>query len=165
MGGAPGRKQALTMWNLHLNVTQDIGHGITIIFVCGVLTIAACLIDLWTGVEAAKANRETIRSKRLRRTVAKILDYLRVIVFAVLIDILGLAFPWYAVPYCAVIVTLGIVLIEGKSVIENLRKKKSSAADVLDMVKTIIECSDNETAEKILKAIKNDGKLRKNENA
>lgn len=140
----------------HLNITQDIGHGVTLIFVCCVLVVLACLIDLWTGVEAAKKNKETIKSRILRRTVSKILDYLRVVVFAVLIDLLGLAFPWYAIPYCALIVTFGILLIEGKSVIENYHKSKSAAAKVLDMIQTIIECGDNDTAERIIKAIKDD---------
>lgn len=151
------------MWDLHLNLTQDIGHGVTIIFLCCVLIIVACLIDLWTGIDAARKNREKIRSKALRRTVAKILDYLRVVIFGVLIDILGLSFPWYAVPYCAIICTLGILIIEGKSVLENLQKKKSSAAKVMDVIQTIVECTDNETAEKIIKAIKADGELRKND--
>lgn len=149
------------MWNLHLNLTQDIGHGITIIFMCCMLVIAACLIDLWTGIDAAKKNKEKIRSKSLRRTVTKMLDYLRVIVFGVLIDILGLAFPWYVIPYLAVICTLGILVIEGKSVLENFHKKKSSAAQVVDIIEAIVEAADNETAEKIIKAIKDDGKLRK----
>lgn len=148
------------MWNLHLNLTQDIGHGITIIFMCCMLVIAACLIDLWTGIDAAKKNKEKIRSKSLRRTVTKMLDYLRVIVFGVLIDILGLAFPWYVIPYLAVICTLGILVIEGKSVLENFHKKKSSAAQVVDIIEAIVEATDNETAEKIIKAIKDDGKLR-----
>lgn len=149
------------MWNLHLNLTQDIGHGITIIFLCCVLIIVACFIDLWTGIDAARKNKEQIRSKALRRTVAKIMDYLRVVVFGVLIDLLGLSFPWYAIPYCAVVCTLGILLIEGKSVIENFQKKKSSAAQVVDIIETIVGCTDNETAEKIIAAIKADGKLRK----
>lgn len=149
------------MWNLHLNLTQDIGHGITIIFMCCMLVIVACLIDLWTGIDAAKKNKEKIRSKSLRRTVTKMLDYLRVIVFGVLIDILGLAFPWYVIPYLAVICTLGILIIEGKSVLENFHKKKSSAAQVVDIIEAIVEAADNETAEKIIKAIKDDGKLRK----
>jgi hypothetical protein len=149
------------MWNLHLNLTQDIGHGITIIFMCCMLVIVACLIDLWTGIDAAKKNKEKIRSKSLRRTVTKMLDYLRVIVFGVLIDILGLAFPWYVIPYLAVICTLGILIIEGKSVLENFHKKKSSAAQVVDIIEAIVEATDNETAEKIIKAIKDDGKLRK----
>ena len=125
------------------------------------LIIAACLIDLWTGIDAARKNKEQIRSKALRRTVAKILDYLRVVIFGVLIDLLGLSFPWYAIPYCAVVCTLGILLIEGKSVIENFQKKKSSAAQVVDIIETIVSCTDNETAEKIIAAIKADGKLRK----
>ena len=45
--------------------------------------------------------------------------------------------------------------------LENFHKKKSSAAKVVDIIETIIECTDNETAEKIIKAIKADGKLRK----
>ena len=142
--------------NLHLTLTQDIGHGITLIFICCVLVIAACLIDLWTGVDAARKNKERIKSRILRRTVAKILDYLRVVVFGVLIDILGLAFPWYAIPYAALLVTLGILLIEGKSVIENYHKSKSAAAKVVDMISTIIDCADNDTAEKIIRAIKDD---------
>ena len=148
------------MWDLHLNLTQDIGHGITIIFVCFVLVVVACLIDLWTGVDAARKNREKIKSRILRRTVAKILDYLRVVVFGVLIDVLGLAFPWYAIPYAALVVTLGILLIEAKSVIENYQKSKSAAAQVVDMIANIIECGDNETAEKLIKAIKSDSDYR-----
>ena len=142
--------------NLHLNLTQDIGHGVTIIFICCILVIVACMIDLTTGVEAAKKNKEKIKSRILRRTVAKILDYLRVVVFGVLIDILGLAFPWYAIPYCAIVVTLGILLIEAKSVIENYQKSKSAAAKVADMLEQILECADNDTAEKIIRIIKDD---------
>lgn len=149
------------MWNFHLNLTQDIGHGVTIIFMCCILVIVACLIDLWTGIDAAKKNKEKIRSKALRRTVAKALDYLRVIVFGTLIDVLGLSFPWYVMPYCAVVCTLGILIIEGKSVLENFHKKKSSAAKVVDIVSAIVDATDNETAEKIIKAIKADGKIRK----
>ena len=149
------------MWNLHLNLTPDIGHGITIIFMCCILVIVACLIDLWTGIDAAKKNKEKISSKALRRTIAKVLDYLRVIIFGVLIDLLGLSFPWYAVPYMAIICTFGILVIEGKSVLENFNKKKSSAAQVVDIIEAIVNATDNETAEKIIKAIKADGKIRK----
>lgn len=151
------------MWNLHLNLTQDIGHGVTIIFMCCVLVIVACFIDLWTGIDAARKNKEKIRSKALRRTVVKILDYLRVVIFGVLIDVLGLTFTWYIIPYCAIICTLGILIIEGKSVLENFQKKKSSAAHVVDIIQAIVDATDNETAEKIIKAIKSDGKLKKEE--
>lgn len=126
-------------FTIHFHVTQDIGHGITLIFICCVLIIAAVLLDLWTGIDAARKTGERIRSKILRRTVQKTLDYLRVIIFGVLIDVLGLAFPWYDQPYCAVVITLGVLAIEGKSVLENLKKKKSHGADVLKGAKEAIE--------------------------
>lgn len=104
---------------------QDLSHWLIILFVCFLLPVFAALFDLWTGVDAAKANKERISSHALRRTVSKIVDYLRVIIFGLLIDVLGLFFTWYILPYCVIICTLGILLIEGKSVIENLRRKRA----------------------------------------
>ena len=100
---------------IHLNATQDIQHGTTIIFICCILIVVASFIDMWTGIDAARVNKEPISSRALRKTIAKIVDYLRVAFFAVLIDVLGLCFPWYAIPYCVVIATLGILLIEFRS--------------------------------------------------
>ncbi len=133
---------------------HDVSRGLTIIFVCCILVIAAALLDMWTGVDAAIANRERIRSHSLRKTVRKVIDYLRIVVFGVLIDILGLFFPWYDIPYACIVVTLGVILIEGKSVIENLKKKRSSAAGVLDMVGKIVECADEKDAKKLISLIR-----------
>ena len=135
-------------------ITQDIRSGITIIFICLVLICIACLIDMWTGIEAARANKEKIRSKPLRKTGVKIADYFRLILFFILIDILGLCFPWYVLPYGAVIATAGVLCVEGSSVIENMRKKKSHAADVVEMAAKIVQCLTPEEAQKIIKAIK-----------
>lgn len=145
----------------HLNITQDVGHGMTIIFGCCVIIIIAVLFDLETGVKAARKNREKIRSHRLRRTVTKILDYLRVLLFGVMIDMLGLAFPWYAIPYCAILVTLGVVLIEGKSMLENYHKMKSAAAALPQMIADIVECGDTEKAKRLIDLIKSDQYLKK----
>lgn len=145
----------------HLNITQDVGHGMTIIFGCCVIIIIAVLFDLETGVKAARKNREKIRSHRLRRTVTKILDYLRVLLFGVMIDLLGLAFPWYAIPYCAILVTLGVVLIEGKSMLENYHKMKSAAAALPQMIAEIVECGDTEKAKRLIDLIKSDQYLKK----
>ena len=49
-----------------------------------------------------------------------------------------------------------IGLIVAKSVIENYQKSKSAAAKVADMLEQIIECADNDTAEKIIRIIKDD---------
>lgn len=141
-------------FTFHFNTTQDIGHVLAIIFICCILVIVATLIDLWTGVDAARKNHEQIRSKMLRRTVTKILDYLRLVVFAVLIDVLGLCFPWYMIPYAAIIVSFGILVIEGKSVLENFKKKKSNAADIVEVIGEILECADSDAALKIIQKLK-----------
>lgn len=131
-----------------------LSYNTTVLFVCCLLIIFAALIDLWTGLDAARANKERIRSRALRRTVTKILDYLRVVLFGVLVDILGLFFPWYVLPYCALLCTLGVMLIEGRSVLENLRKKKSHAADIASMVGKIVQCIDEKDAQKIITELK-----------
>ena len=139
---------------LHFNVSQDIGHGLTIIFICCVMIIVAVLLDLNTGVSAARKCGEKVSSRNLRRTITKIIDYLRVLVFGVLIDVLGLAFPWYNIPYCAILVALGVVLIEAKSVLENYRKTKSSASKLPEEIAAIIKATTQAEAEKILDFIK-----------
>ena len=140
--------------NFHLNVTQDIGHGMTVIFICCVVIIVAVLLDLSTGVSAARKNGETIKSRILRRTITKILDYLRVLLFGVMIDVLGLSFTWYSAPYCAILVAVGVVLIEAKSVLENYNKSKSAARQLPNILGQIIEAATDEDAKKIIQIIK-----------
>ena len=135
-------------------ITQDIRSGVMIIFICFVLICSVCLLDLWTGIDAARANKEKICSRPLRKTGAKIVDYFRLLLFFIMIDILGLCFPWYNLPYGAIIGTLGVMIVEGLSIIENLRKKKSHAAEVADMAVRIMECATPDEAQKIIKTIK-----------
>ena len=139
-------------------IVQDIRGGITIIFICSLLICIACLMDMWTGIDAARANKEKIRSKPLRKTGVKIVDYFRLIIIFVLIDILGLCFPWYNLPYGAIIGTAGVLFVEGFSVVENLRRKRSHAAEVADVAAKIVKCLTTEDAEKIIKMIKEEKK-------
>lgn len=139
-------------------IVQDIRGGVTIIFICSLLICIACLMDMWTGIDAARANKEKIRSKPLRKTGVKIVDYFRLIIIFVLIDILGLCFPWYNLPYGAIIGTAGVLFVEGFSVVENLRRKRSHAAEVADVAAKIVKCLTTEDAEKIIKMIKEDKK-------
>ncbi len=140
--------------NFHLNITQDVGHGMTIIFICCVAIIVAVLLDLNTGINAAKKNHEKIKSRILRRTITKIIDYLRVLVFGVIIDVLGLAFPWYNIPYCAILVAVGVVLIEAKSVLENYQKSQSAASKLPDIIKDIIIAKTQGDAQRIVDKLK-----------
>lgn len=142
--------------NLHFHITQDIGHGVMIMFICFMLVIFAVTIDLFTGVQAARKCKEKIQSHILRRTINKVISYLTVVFFGIFIDILGLCFPWYTIPYCCVFVTLAVILIEGKSVIENHSKAKLPAANVPEQVAEIAEMI--QKYEKILEDLKNKAK-------
>lgn len=135
-------------------IEHDISLWIVVAFTCCVLVVLAAFIDMWSGVEAARAVKERISSHGLRKTVSKIVDYLRVVFFAALIDTLGLFFPWYLLPYFVMACTLGVLLIEGRSVIENSRKKKSHAADILNAVEDIIKAATQQDAERIIKQLK-----------
>ena len=143
--------------NLHLNVTQDIWHGVTVIFLCFVITGVAVLLDLYTGIKAAKKTGEAIRSHVLRKTITKIIEYWFVIVFGVLIDLLGLSFPWYTIPYAAILITFAVLVIEGRSLFENLQRAKSHAAKIDDVVgevlpdilQEIIDAKTSKTAMKV----------------
>ena len=128
------------------------------------MIIFAVLLDLNTGINAAKKAKEKIKSRILRRTVTKIVDYYRVLIFGVMIDVLGLCFPWYNIPYLAIMVTLGVIAVEAKSVLENYHKSKSAARDLPDMIMQIIKCADKEDAAKIVEFIKQNNETKVNTN-
>ena len=52
-------------------ITQDIRSGVTVIFICFILICSVCMLDLWTGIDAARANRERICTVRCVRPVLK----------------------------------------------------------------------------------------------
>ena len=71
-----------------------------------------------------------------------------------MIDVLGLlCLPFYEIPYFVVLMTLGVLLREGKSMKENYELKKSNAIEAVDMATEIVKCISKEEAEKLIKAI------------
>lgn len=134
---------------------NDIVLRIAIILVCWGMMVASSFIDLWSGVDAAKACGEKIRSNGLRRTVSKLGDYFRIELFFLMFDGLGSLISWYELPYASMVGALAIILIEGKSVVENSRKKKSSAADIPDIIKNIVNASNVDQAKAIINQFNN----------
>ena len=141
-------------WNFHLNITQDLGHGLTLIFLCFVVIFIAVLIDFSAGYKAAKVCKEPIKSRLLRRTVSKVTDYYHFLIVGVLVDVLGLAFPWYSIPFAAVIVSISVVMIEGWRVIEKFKKMKSSAADIPKMAQRIVDVKNIKDAVELIGEVK-----------
>lgn len=109
------------------------------------------LIDLSTGIEKAKALKQTIDSHNLRRTFTKMGDYWRVQAFGLMIDICGSI--WYSVPIASMVIGLSILIIEARSVIENLKQKKSAAANLQGVIEAIIDAKNTKDANSLLKLI------------
>lgn len=137
----------------HVELEHVIIHGV-VEFGCMVALVVAPLIDLWDGVYTAKKLHEPIRSHRIRKTVQKIGEYWRLMFIALLVDTFGILFPWYALPYLSVAVTVGIIVIEGKSIWEHARRRKSELVQLKDIASRIIECANEKDAGKLIKAIK-----------
>lgn len=118
-----------------------------------IMVLAVC-IDLWAGTDSAKARGEKIYSGGLRRTFSKLGDYWRIQVMALIFDLIGSFIPWYRLPYASMLITAAIVLIEGRSVWENEKAKKSQAAKLPEAIRAILQCSDAKTAEQLLQKLK-----------
>lgn len=117
---------------------------IVIVLICWVFMVVANLIDFWSGTTTAKALGESLMSHGFRRTIVKVGDYVRVMLFALMFDMLGSLLSFYVIPFATILCTVAIIWIEGKSVIENSRRKKAHAADVPEIVKQIVQCATTE---------------------
>ena len=138
-------------------VTGDfkvIQSQVYIILAMWVIMILAVCVDLWAGTDSAKARGEKIYSGGLRRTFSKLGDYWRIQVMALIFGLIGSCIDWYTLPFASMLVTAAIVLIEGRSVWENERAKKSQVAKLPDVIRAIIQCADAKTAEQLLEKLK-----------
>ncbi len=137
---------ALDLTNLYRHI------GVTLM--CWLVMFVSVLIDMWDGVQTAKFMKEKIDSKGLRRTFAKAGDYWRMMLFGLMFDTLGLLFTWYILPYMTIIITVGVLIIEFKSVWEHNRKKRSHAAELPGVIANIIKCASEQDALELIKKIK-----------
>lgn len=123
---------------------------VSITLVCWGFMIAACLIDFWSGISTARALHEPLMSHGFRRTFVKIGEYWRVMLFAQLFDILGAFLSFYYLPFATMLCTASVLFIEGRSVIENSRRKKSSAADVVEVSRKIAEATTKDEVKAVI---------------
>lgn len=122
-----------------------------IVLVCWLFMVISVLIDFWSGISTAKALGEPLQSKGFRRTISKTVEYIRVMIFAVMFDALGICFVHpYILPFATIIGTIAIMFIEGKSVIENSKRKKAHAAEIPEVVKKLVQAATVEKVTKIL---------------
>lgn len=102
----------------------------------------AVMIDMRAGIRKAKALHQPIDSHGLRRTFTKFGDYGKVTALFMCIDVLGLLFGLYSMPYASGVAAVIAVGIEAWSVRENLKAIRSSAAKVADIVTGLAKTQD-----------------------
>jgi hypothetical protein len=138
---------------------------VIIVLVCWSFAIVANIIDFYSGTSTARALGEKLQSHGFRRTITKIGDYVKVLMFALMFDALGSLFEFYVIPFVTMLCTISVILIEGRSVVENSRRKHSHAADVPDIVKKIVQAATTEQAQGVMKEIIEELGGKKNESA
>lgn len=134
-----------------------------IIVICWIFSIIACIVDFWSGTLTAKILGEKLMSHGFRRTIIKIGDYARVLMFALMVDALGSLLSFYILPFATMLCALAILCIEGKSVLENSKRRKAHAGDVPDMIKQIIQAATAEQGNEVLNKIINQLNINKND--
>lgn len=134
-------------------LTFFIAIRVGIILVCWIFMILSNIVDFWSGTTTAKALGQALMSHGFRRTITKIGDYVRLMLFALMFDILGGLLSFYIVPFATILCTIAVIYIEGKSVVENSKRKKAHAADVPDIIKKIVQAATAEQGHEILKEI------------
>lgn len=136
---------------------------VVIIVICWIFSTIACIVDFWNGTLTAKILGEKLMSHGFRRTIVKIGDYARVLMFAFMVDALGSLLSFYILPFATMLCALAILCIEGKSVLENSKRRKAHAGDVPDMVKQIIQAVTTEQGNDVFNKIVNQLNMNKND--
>lgn len=126
---------------------------VSIILVCWLFMILSSIVDFWSGTTTAKALGQSLMSHGFRRTITKIGDYVRVMIFALMFDILGCLLSFYIIPFATILCTIAVIYIEGRSVVENSKRKKAHAADVPEIVKLIVQAATTEQGHEVLEKI------------
>lgn len=125
----------------------------SITMVCWLFMVIATLLDFWSGVTTAKALGEPLMSHGFRRTITKVSDYWRVLLFAMIFDILGAFLSFYYLPFLSMLCTMAIVIIEARSVVENSNRRRSHAGKILDVAAEIVEAKDLGKAKQLISTI------------
>ena len=132
---------------------EKINLFLGIFLTASILVIMAIMLDLWDGVHTAKKTNQRVHSHKLRATIAKMSEYWRFLIIGFLVDCLGAFFPFYIMPFVAVLFGVGLIVVEAKSMFEHANRRKSHTAELPDIVKSIIKAVDEKDARRIIERL------------
>ena len=126
---------------------------VAITLVCWFFMVMSTLVDFWSGITTARALHQPLMSHGFRRTIAKIGSYWQVLIFALMFDILGAFFSFYYLPFMTIVATLSIIIIEARSVVENSKRRKLSAAEMPTVMQDIMSADTIDKAANVITTI------------
>ena len=121
-------------------IKEDWGHVNALLTVLAVLyacVFVSVLIDLFFGIRRATRQNIVRTSFGYRRTITKLTSYFGLMLMLSIADIA--ASVVFKMPYFTVIGAIGIVIVEAKSVFENIRKEEKNIAEVQKILLKLFE--------------------------
>ena len=125
---------------IRLIMNKDWGNFHSLLTVLAVLytcVFLSVLIDLFFGVRRAKRLKIVRTSFGYRRTITKLTSYFGLMIMLSIADIV--ASVVFDMPYFTVIGSIGIVLVEAKSVFENLRQETKNVDEIQKVLLKLFE--------------------------
>ena len=101
---------------------------LTVLVVLYTCVFISVLIDLYFGVKRANRLKMLRTSYGYRRTITKLTSYFGLLLMLSIADVAASLI--FKMPYFTVIGALGIVIVEGKSVFENLKQEEKGIDEV-----------------------------------
>ena len=98
---------------------------LTVLYTCVFVSV---IIDLFFGVKRAKRLKIARTSFGYRRTITKLTNYFGLMLMLSIADVAASII--FKMPYFTVIGAIGIVIVEAKSVYENLKQEEKSVEEV-----------------------------------
>lgn len=135
--------QILEQWAQHAAVSA----------VLWVVVVLVILLDLWDRVYTNHKLHKPLRSHRFRMTIAKISEYWRIMLIGFFIDSIGVLLPFYVLPYVSMVLCVGLILTEAKSMREHAKERKSGVTQLNDIFKAMVDCATADDAKEVIKKI------------
>jgi len=124
-------------------INEDWSHFKALLIVLVVLyacVFASVLIDLFFGIKRTKRLHIVRTSFGYRRTITKLTSYFGLMLMLSIADIA--ASVLFKMPYFTVIGAIGIVIVEAKSVFENLKQDEKSVEEIQKALLKLFENKD-----------------------
>ena len=107
---------------------------LAVLYACVFLSV---LIDLFFGVKRAKRLKIARTSYGYRRTITKLTSYFGLMLMLSIADIAASVI--FKMPYFTVMGAIGIVIVEAKSVFENIKQEEKSVEEVQKTLLKLLE--------------------------